>query len=257
MASGGELSYSSSGQHRNADLGGRRPRLCIYECPCTMRPRRFRRVTAGVMVPGGRCLRRGPERPGRGTDAKGLVLGDHAPGLRHHAGAALEMLTAKSSRSARSLLPAVRHPGPLRRAVLRTLCSSAVSLVILGLFAFPGSGGQDPYHIHVVIGSTPAERARALAQHLLRERAGIDSPPPAAVSITEAFDATTRVRVFSVRRDGGCAPAVFARDAGGATLASATWRIPAPAPAPRIRMCLPLGCPQTAPSIPEPPPRYA
>jgi hypothetical protein len=139
-----------------------------------MRPRRFRRVTAGVMVPGGRCLRRGPERPGRGTDAKGLVLGDHAPGLRHHAGAALEMLTAKSSRSARSLLPAVRHPGPLRRAVLRTLCSSAVSLVILGLFAFPGSGGQDPYHIHVVIGSTPANAPGSIPRRLLRS----PSPKP-------------------------------------------------------------------------------
>lgn len=133
----------------------------------------------------------------------------------------------------------------------------ALSVVIPGLFAFPGSGGQDPSHTHVVIGSTPAERARALVRHLLRERAGIDSPPLAALSITEAFDATPHVRVFSVRRDDGCAPAVFARDAGGATLAPATWRIPAPVPTPRVRMYLTLGHAQTASPIPEPPPRYA
>jgi hypothetical protein len=140
--------------------------------------------------------------------------------------------------------------GPTRGAI----CLGALCALLVGLFAFPGSGGQDPYHTHIVIGGTSAERARALALHLLHEREGID------VEVAVGSDADGRtgsagVHVYSIRtNDGG--PAVLSMEAGGAVLLVAAPPVPAPSRAPWVATYPQVGIPQVAPPTLDPPPRH-
>lgn len=145
----------------------------------------------------------------------------------------------------------MRHlQGPRRRAA----CLGVLCMMLPGLFAFPTSAGQDPYHIHIVVGGTRADRARALASHLLRERKGIDdAEPPTAPSTLGRTG--SGVRVFSLRGNDDGGPAVLSLESGGAILQAAVPQVPVPSQTDRYIASPLLGVPQTALATPDPPPR--
>lgn len=128
--------------------------------------------------------------------------------------------------------------------------------MFLGLFAFPTSAGMDPSHSHIVVGGTPAERARALASHLLRERERIESGEPPAALAT-AGQPGVGVRVFSLRGNDDAGPAVLSLETGGAALQSVIPQIPVPSQNVRFIASARRVVPHTAVATPDPPPRRA
>ncbi len=141
-----------------------------------------------------------------------------------------------------------------RGAFDRAACLGVLGVMLLGLFAFPTSAGQDPYHIHLVIGGTPASRARALVSHLLRQREGIDDaelPGPSAAGAREFSD----VRVFSLRKNDDSSSAVLSLESRGAALQATVPTIAVPSQTIWSPACPLLGVPQTALAMPDPPPR--
>lgn len=145
---------------------------------------------------------------------------------------------------------------PLRRPGRRAACLCVFFVMSLGLFAFPTSAGMDPSHSHIVVGGTPAERARALASHLVREREGVatgESPAAPSTAGRPGF----RVRVFSLRGHNDAGPAVLSLESGGAVLQTAIPHIPVPSQTVRRIACSPRVAPHTTVSTPDPPPRRA
>jgi hypothetical protein len=132
----------------------------------------------------------------------------------------------------------------------RAACLGLVGAMLLGLFAFPTSAGQDPYHLHLVIGGTPASRALALVSHLRRERERIDDvePPAGARGFPD-------VRVFSLRVNDDGGSAVLSLESGGAALQATSPTIAVPSQTAWSLACPPVGVPQTALATPDPPPR--
>jgi hypothetical protein len=130
-----------------------------------------------------------------------------------------------------------------------------LQVFLAGLFAFPGSAGQDPYHVHIVLGGTPAERARALTRHLLDEREGIDDAFPPEASPGGGQADAIGVHVFSVRGSNDVGPAVFSTEGSGALLAATVPQIPVPADVSWVRVPVSLSASQTAPFLLDPPPR--
>ncbi len=143
-----------------------------------------------------------------------------------------------------------RPPG----AFDRTACLGVVGVMLLGLFAFPTSAGQDPYHFHLVIGGTPASRARALVSHLLRQREGIDDAEPPGPSAAGAHGFPD-VRVFSLRENDDGGSAVLSLESGGAALQATVPTIAVPSQTVWSLASPLLGVPQTALATPDPPPR--
>ncbi len=132
-------------------------------------------------------------------------------------------------------------------------CLGVLCVMLLGLYAFPGSAGQDPYHIHIVIGGTPAERARALVFHLLHEREGIDTAElPLMPGSAGRFPG---VHVFSVHGTDTGGAAVLSAETSGAVLLAAIPQVPVPSQTSWTPPFPLAGIPQTAPPTPEPPPR--
>jgi hypothetical protein len=130
-------------------------------------------------------------------------------------------------------------------------------LVVLGVFlaGLLASGGAepDPYHAHLVIGGTPAERARALAAHLRHEAAGTHDRPV----FGEAAPApSSGVRVFSLH---GQADHSAVWSGGGIVdfLAPAPASLYPPRPAFADRLLPPAATPNTAPLASDPPPRLS
>jgi hypothetical protein len=129
---------------------------------------------------------------------------------------------------------------------------AALGVFLAGLLASAGSE-RDPYHGHIVIGGTMAERARVLAAHLRAEAGGNNAPVFGEIAPAPA-GRTAAARVFSVQpRHGGAA--VWS---GGGALHVVTY-----AP---VRLCPPPGsagpsaatlggAPQVARGAAEPPPR--
>ena len=154
---------------------------------------------------------------------------------------------------ARSISPRGGMTRRLRTAH-RAVCLGVSCIVFLGLVAFPGGAGRDPHHVHLVVGGTPAERARALALHLVRERAGVDggTPPPATPAAERTGSAGARV--FSLRGNGG-GPAVLSVGRSGAVLNAAAHLMPVPSQASRAAAYSPSRVPHIVPSTPDPPPR--
>ena len=141
-----------------------------------------------------------------------------------------------------------------RRAFDRTACLGVVGVMLLGLFAFPTSAGQDPYHFHLVIGGTPASRAQALVSHFLRQREGIDDAGPPGPSAAGARGLPD-VRVFSLRGNDDSGAAVLSLESSGAALQATAPQILVPDHAVWFLACPLLGVPQTALATPDPPPR--
>jgi len=112
-----------------------------------------------------------------------------------------------------------------------------VALLVLlalgfGIFAYPGTGGLDPRHTHIVIGGTAAERARALARHLLRERAAVNDAVP-FVGLTGGAQGLLEVLVYSIRQGNNSGPALVAVTVPGGALAAAHADVGAPSEGPR------------------------
>jgi hypothetical protein len=161
----------------------------------------------------------------------------------------------------------------------RGACAWAVVVLVLAAVADPDAARRTPYHEHVVVGGTAAERARALVAHA---RAMVGHPPgtdvhgrhevpghvgpspadgrssaagPSASSGPEADD-QARVRVLVLRAGGPAGPAVFGTG-GGAVLVSASPRLLAPRPF--VGTVAPpwAPVPDAPPTTPDPPPRAA
>jgi hypothetical protein len=142
-----------------------------------------------------------------------------------------------------------------RGAFARAACLGLVGAMLLGLFAFPTSAGQDPYHLHLVIGGTPASRALALVSHLRRERERIDDMEPLTVPTAAGARGGPDVRVFSLRGNDDSGSAVLSLESGGAALQATSPTIAVPSQTAWSLACPPVGVPQTALATPDPPPR--
>jgi hypothetical protein len=137
------------------------------------------------------------------------------------------------------------------------LCLLVLSSFLAGVFSSSGSGGRDPYHVHIVIGGTPSERTHALVLHLIRDRAGIEDALPPAPQPAVGGGQSARVYVLLVRGDDGFGPAIFSPDEIGALLAASVPPVPAPSRMSWVSVAQWLSVPQTAPFLPDPPPRTA
>ncbi|MDR7422124.1 MAG: hypothetical protein QN159_06620 [Armatimonadota bacterium] len=160
---------------------------------------------------------------------------------------------------------------------LRAACAWAILGFVLVAAADPGAARRTPYHEHVVIGGTAAERARVLAAHT---RAMVGHPPLPDLHAGHAVprgsgpapaggwplgaegpvvggldgDGEARARVLVLRAGGPVGPAVFGAG-GGAIMASSWPRLPAPRPL--IGTVVPPWAPvhDTPPTALDPPPR--
>lgn len=143
---------------------------------------------------------------------------------------------------------------PLEFPRRRSACLAVLCIMLPGLFAFPMTAAQDPNHIHIAVGGTPAERVRALASHLRREQEGIDDAEPPTVPHA-AQRIRFGVRVFSLRANDDGGPAVLSLESGGAVLQAAAPQAPITSQTDRYIASALLGVPQTALATPDPPPR--
>jgi len=135
-------------------------------------------------------------------------------------------------------------------------------LAVVGVFLTSllaaGGGERDPLHDHIVIGGTPADRARALAAHL-------SGTAPASEGGTAIFGETVaalpgrsaQVQVFVVTTPGDSGPAVLSGGGAIALLAQAPIRFVTPTSKPASSAACTLGAPQRDLSTSEPPPRPA
>jgi hypothetical protein len=143
-------------------------------------------------------------------------------------------------------------------AALRALCLGLPCVLALALFAFPGGGGADPRHVHIVVGGTPAERARALALHLLYEHGGIDDvTAPIVPSAARAVRAGAAARVLSIRGNGDGGSAVLTVGRSGSILLAAGPRVPAAPSWSRVTHGPASRGPHPVLFAPDPPPRHA
>ncbi|HLJ61878.1 MAG TPA: hypothetical protein VKZ50_19300 [bacterium] len=129
---------------------------------------------------------------------------------------------------------------------------AALGVFLAGLLASAGSE-RSPYHAHIVIGGTLAERARVLAAHL-QEEAGSDTTPIFGELAPARAPRGGTIRVFSVLpRDGGAA----LWSSGGAlhVTAYAAIRLWPPHRGAGLSATRLDGTPQVARSAAEPPPR--
>lgn len=155
------------------------------------------------------------------------------------------------------LPPGGGRPLPRRRRPLVFLAHSWGLLALLagGLFTFPSTAGHDPYHAHIVVGGTPAARARALARHLLREREGTDNgEPPAAPGVVGGV-MFPGVRVISIRGTDSGGPAVLSVQGSGTAALAGIPQIPAPVRAWRVVTHRSSRVLETSVPAPDPPPR--
>jgi hypothetical protein len=141
---------------------------------------------------------------------------------------------------------------------VRAICLFLPCVVAVALFAYPG-GGADPHHVHIVVGGTPAERAKALALHLLQERNGIDGERPPAVPAYARPAAHTRTgaRVLSIRQNGDGGLAVLTIDRSGFVVLAAVPCVPAASSRSRVASATPLRITHAVRFNPDPPPRRA
>ena len=136
----------------------------------------------------------------------------------------------------------------------RAACLGVLGVMLLGLYAYPGSAGQDPYHAHIVVGGTPAGRARALVFHILHEREGIDDAE-LPMALGAGWTGLAGVRVISIRGNDGGGAAVLNTQTSGAVLLAAIPQVPAPSQSAWTMASPSSGAPQTALPTPDPPPR--
>jgi len=152
---------------------------------------------------------------------------------------------------------------PRQTPAVRAGAATAVFLVMLAASWSRLPAELDPGHLHVVIGGSDEERARALAAHL----AGRHGDPATATRVAPRAhlghrrhvggschgEADDPARVLSIHVGGGLGITAFGT--GDPPAVTFTPVIPAPAAAGRALLLPHAPAPDPPPRLPDPPPR--